>query len=458
MKKFSILIVIVLFFCNCQKEVEQEAINKVEPAPTLQIQYFGNRNGLNQNIFLDTISKTASILVETNQKDWQFQAEINDKLPENEKWLSLSKSGNTLYVEAKDNYTDIDRKENITISVANKTLYLTETIIQYSYNPPLESFIPDIFFRNKVRNSGSFLKIESRRDARRFVEQLFIGSTGDEAYIRSLVGIEVLLNLQNFECRYSQLKSIKLPNLNKVRVYLDANSSLEHIDLTSLDSLSNLSISRSILLNSLDLKDLSSLESLHISQTSIDNLDFKNVTSLEDLSLQQNNVNELDVSYNRELISLNVREANLKELDISKNAKISKLEFGGISTPPYNYIIFRSPISKVDLSKNTKLGSLIFNYTAIRSIDLSNNPNIKEINCSNNLLETIDLSKNKKITNLNCSNNKLKFLDISNSPDLLYLDCTDNPIEIVYVNKGFDIENPLPSYKIPPNAIFKVKE
>lgn len=122
MKKFSSLIVIVLLFCNCQKEVEHGVINKVEPVPTLQIEYFGTRNGLNQNILHDTINKTANILVETNQKDWQFQAEINDKLPENEKWLSLSKSGNILYIEAKDNYTDIDRKENITISVSNKTL------------------------------------------------------------------------------------------------------------------------------------------------------------------------------------------------------------------------------------------------------------------------------------------------------------------------------------------------
>ena len=282
MKKFFTLIIISLCFLfhNCQKvEKETEAI--IKPTPTLEIEYAGMLNGLKQKILLDTINKTASFLVETNQEDWQFQAEINDKLPKDKKWLTLKKSGNTLTIEAKDNYTDVDRKENITISVANKTLYQTETIIQYSYNPPLESFIPDIFFRNKVRNSGSFSTIESRREARQFVNQLYIGSSGEDSYIRSLVGIEVLLNLQKFECNSSQLKTIKLPNLKNVQVHLQSNSSLEHIDLTALDSLSNLFISNSILLNSLDLKDLSSLKSLNVYRTSINNLDFKNATSLE---------------------------------------------------------------------------------------------------------------------------------------------------------------------------------
>ena len=128
MKKFSILIAIILFFCNCQKEREQEVINKVEeePVPTLDVQYSGMSNGLGEKILLDTISKTAIFHIKTNQKDWKYQAEINDKLPENEKWLSLSKSGNDLHIKAKDNYTDIDRKEKITISIPNKSLYHTE--------------------------------------------------------------------------------------------------------------------------------------------------------------------------------------------------------------------------------------------------------------------------------------------------------------------------------------------
>ena len=267
MKKFSILIAIILFFCNCQKEREQEVINKVEeePVPTLDVQYSGMSNGLGEKILLDTISKTAIFHIKTNQKDWKYQAEINDKLPENEKWLSLSKSGNDLHIKAKDNYTDIDRKEKITISIPNKSLYHTESIIQYSYNPPLESFIPDIFFRKKVINSWDFWKIEGRRDARRLIKQLYIGSGGDDQYISSLVGIEVLQNLEKIECRYSQLKTIdKLPNLSKVNVYLISNSLLEHINLTSLDSLSNLHISYSKLLKSLDLNDLISLKSLSV--------------------------------------------------------------------------------------------------------------------------------------------------------------------------------------------------
>lgn len=445
MKKLSIIIVVALSLCNCQqKEVEQEYINEVEeePVPTLDVQYSGMSNGLGEKILLDTISKTAIFHIKTNQKDWKYQAEINDKLPENEKWLSLSKSGNDLHIKAKDNYTDIDRKEKITISIPNKSLYHTESITQYSYNPPLESFIPDIFFRKRVENSSYIIgiKIDGRRDARRLIKQLYIGSSGDE-YIRSFVGIEVLQNLEKIECRYSQLKTIdKLPNLSKANVFLTSNSLLEHINLTSLDSLPSLHISDSRLLKKIDLSDLSSLKHFSLEQTSIDNLDLKNASSLESLLIIDNSINVLDVSQNRKLIYLKVYERNLDKLDISNNTKLSNLEFGGKSIHGgtiNEYIYFRSPIDTVDVSKNSELKSLIFNYTSISSIDLSNN---------------------KKITNLNCRNNKLKVLDISNCPDLLYLDCRENPIEIIYVKKGFNIDNPLPSYKIPQNAVYKVKE
>jgi hypothetical protein len=441
MKKFSILIVVALFLFNCQKEVEHEDIHEEEPAPTLEVKYSGMSNGLGEKILLDTISKTAIFHILTNQKDWQFQAEINDKLPEEEKWLSLSKSGNNLHIKAKDNYTDIDRKEKITISVSNKSLYHTESITQYSYDPPLESFIPDIFFRKKVMNSCDWMKINSRREARRFIERIFIGSGGNDSYIRSLVGIEALQNLKQIECKLSQLRTIdKLPNLSKVGVYLHGNSLLESINLTSLDSLSSLHISDSRLLNKLDLNDLSSLKSFSLKQTSVDNLNLKNATTLQWLSIIDNNINVLDISQNRKLDRLEVYEKNLDKLDVSKNTNISHLEFGGKSIHGgtiNEYIYYRSPIIMVDLSKNTELKTLIFNYTSISSIDLSNN---------------------KKITNLDCRNNQLKVLDISNCPDLLYLDCRENPLEIIYVKKGFDINNPLPSYKIPQNAVYKVKE
>lgn len=439
MKKMSILIVIAFILFNCQKEAELEVKPKEEEQiPTLDIRYSGSYNQLNEGVLLDTVSKIASIIVETNQKNWDFKTEINDKLPNSEKWLTLTKNGNTLEIEAEDNYTDIDRRDVITISTANGVHYVTKKIVQYSYDPPLRSFIPDIYFREKVRLAEvGLFTIESRRQARIFVSGLFIEQyNANDRHIKSLAGIDALLNLQRFVCKNSNLKVVNLPNSGKLSVSLSNNHLLEHIDLTSLDALPNLGISNNEMIDSLELGDL---------------------TSLTGLSITQNNISELDLSSNRKLVNLNVCEVGLREIDVSKNIKLESFRFGGM-IDVFDSVVFKSSINEINLTENSELKYLYFNHTAIKTLNLSNNYNIERIECNDNLLEKIDLSRSEKLKSLNCSNNKLKILDVSNSPDLLELDCTGNPIEIVYVNKGFDVSKPLPTYKIPPEAIFKVKE
>ena len=310
-----------------------------------------------------------------------------------------------------------------------------KTIVQYSYDPPLESFIPDVYFRKKVRTADPFINIESRRTARIFARQIYIDRYGDDIHIRSLTGIESLLNLNTFKCSNSNIKTLKLPNSPKLYAYLNDNIFLEQVDLKSLDSLKGIHISNSSLLNILDCSDLISLTSL---------------------SLSHNNIHILDLSNNKQLESLSVQEANLRMIDVTKNTKLVSLRFGGL-IDFFNNVLFKSDIDKINISENKLLKSIFFNHTKIRSLDMSNNLEIELIECNHNLLDTINISKNITLKSLNCSNNNIKFLDVSNSPNLLHLDCTNNPIEIVFVNEKFDLNNPLPTYKIPPTAKFRKK-
>lgn len=449
-KILPILLLLFFFLFSCQKEQPGIRIDVSEDEfyttpPMLKIFYNGTLNGLNYGVLYDTIYKSSNISVETDQKEWSFKTLINDKLPENEKWLFLTKQDNKLLIEAKDNYTDIDRTDTIIISVNKATSSGTisseesKTIIQYSYDPPLESFIPDVYFREKIKSYKDYGEIDSRRDAKLWIQSIQIDERrfgAIDKYIKSLKGIEALLNLWNFNCNYSIISKMDFSaNKNLKIISLYNNNTLESIDISSLEKLTVIDLDGNILLR---------------------NINLTTVPSLKNLSLSRNDISSIDLSNNKELLILKICESRITDIDLSNNLKLESLTFGGLKDYT-GRVLFNSQINNVDLTKNQYLKTISFNLTKIKSIDLTYNPNVEEINCNDNIIESLVLGKNIKLKTLNCANNKLKELDLSDVPNLLYLDCTGNPIEIIFVNKNFDIDNPLPTFKKPSTAVYKYK-
>ncbi len=74
-------------------------------------------------------------------------------------------------------------------------------------------------------------------------------------------------------------------------------------------------------------------------------------------------------------------------------------------------------LTKLDVSKNTKLTSLYCYGNKLTTLDLSNNTKLFYLQCSNNRLTNLNVSKNTALRELYCYDNQLTGLDISKIPN-----------------------------------------
>lgn len=136
------------------------------------------------------------------------------------------------------------------------------------------------------------------------------------------------------------------------------------------------------------------------------------------------------------LEKLDCKNNNLTRLDVSKNTKLTKL-----------YCEFNQ-LTSLDLSKNTALTKLDCALNPLTSLDVSNNTALTYLDCNYNQLTGLDLSKNTALTKLGCHDNQLTSLDLSKNTALDTLDCSGNKRQITVDEagqfnlsalKGFDV-------------------
>lgn len=85
-------------------------------------------------------------------------------------------------------------------------------------------------------------------------------------------------------------------------------------------------------------------------------------------------------------------------------------------------------LTRLDVSKNTKLTKLYCEFNQLTGLDLNKNTKLTELTCQVNQLTSLDLSKNTALTKLDCALNPLTSLDVSNNTALTYLDCNYNQL------------------------------
>lgn len=97
-------------------------------------------------------------------------------------------------------------------------------------------------------------------------------------------------------------------------------------------------------------------------------------------------------------------------------------------------------LTRLDVSKNTKLTKLYCESNQLTSLDLSKNTALTELNCQDNQLTSLDLSKNTALTKLYCALNQLTSLDLSKNTALTILGCSGNNRQITVGETGqFDL-------------------
>ena len=97
-------------------------------------------------------------------------------------------------------------------------------------------------------------------------------------------------------------------------------------------------------------------------------------------------------------------------------------------------------LTRLDVSKNTKLTKLYCESNQLTGLDLSKNTALTVLNCQDNQLTSLDLSKNTALTKLYCALNQLTSLDLSKNTALTILGCSGNKRQITVGETGqFDL-------------------
>ena len=150
--------------------------------------------------------------------------------------------------------------------------------------------------------------------------------------------------------------------------------------------------------------------------------------NLDKLDCKNNNLTRLDVSKNTKLTKLYCEFNQLTGLDLSKNTALTEL----------NCQV--NQLTSLDLSKNTALTKLDCALNPLTSLDVSNNTALTYLDCNYNQLTSLDLSQNTALTKLGCHDNQLTSLDLSKNTALDTLGCSGNNRQITVGETGqFDL-------------------
>jgi Leucine-rich repeat (LRR) protein len=117
---------------------------------------------------------------------------------------------------------------------------------------------------------------------------------------------------------------------------------------------------------------------------------------------------------------------NLKLLDLTRN-EISKIDLSK-NTRLEEVFLGNNELSALNISGCNALTHLEVFTNELNELDVSNNPQLEEIYADKNELESLDLSKNKKLVDLRLSGNELADIDLSANDKLEKLVLEKNPL------------------------------
>ena len=175
----------------------------------------------------------------------------------------------------------------------------------------------------------------------------------------------------------------------------------------------------------IDLSDAKELRSLYCQNNELKTLDLKGMTKLVDLNCANNQISSLNFT-DRNNAQKDL--AAIENLNISNNQltgqyymKLNTLQHLDLSNNLYKSCYVYDPqltsfdcsgnnlSGSMNLSKCTKLSSIVCKDNALKSLTLANSgENAYQILCDNNQIQKLDLANAREIVDLSCSNNGVK--------------------------------------------------
>lgn len=138
-------------------------------------------------------------------------------------------------------------------------------------------------------------------------------------------------------------------------------------------------------------------------------------------------ITDIDLSEcNHEIVSLNGIEymPNLRQL-LSGGQKLTKLDVSR-NTKLVKVVCTYNDLTTLDVSALSNLQTLWCSGNELCALDISNNPELKELECYSNNINSLDVSNNKKLTKLYCHGNIFTTLDLRGATSLESVLC-NNP-------------------------------
>ncbi len=182
-----------------------------------------------------------------------------------------------------------------------------------------------------------------------------------------------------------------------------------------------------VLDNYIDKSDVENATSLDVSYKRIDVLTgIEAFTSLETLNVSNNSLDELDIYYNTQLTTLNIAMNWIEEIDISNCPLLE------------NFVADHNKFSTVNTSENIALIEIVLAYNEITSLDLTSNVNLVRLNVLSNgqsagQLTEINLTQNTLLEEVTVQGNLLTSLDLSQNANLVQLYAGNNNLQNITI-------------------------
>lgn len=233
---------------------------------------------------------------------------------------------------------------------------------------------------------------------------------------------EEILYARNVWCNGKKIKSLKgIEYLVELRGLYCMDNQIETMDLSKNQQITGIWCSDN-LFTSLDFSNLPTLEWVYCYNCKLTSLNVTKNPKMSYIECNSNPLKKLDVSKNPVLEHLMCGDCELTELDLSHNPNMQHLD------------AFRNKFKTLDVTCCPRMKRLnVWDNHELGSIDVSKCPGLQYYNCSNNGATSVDVSHNPELNKLSCAYNELTELDLSHNPKLAYLDCMQNHL------KGLDL-------------------
>ena len=153
--------------------------------------------------------------------------------------------------------------------------------------------------------------------------------------------------------------------------------------------------------------EIADVKSINVTKQSITSVKgIEHFTALESLFVGSP-ITTLDVSKNTALTSLRCRGTKLTSLDTSHNTNLVSLECNETPT-----------LTSLNVSGNTALTVLYCGDNALTALDLTKNTALEKLECGGNEFTTLDLTKNTSLKYFGFFNGKLSSLNLTYNTNL----------------------------------------